>query len=161
MKKALKVFLALAAAVLIGLTVRTFVMSTVRVEGTSMENTLRSGDIVLVTRIGNTPVRGAIAECRFANRSGHYLKRVIGLPGETLVCKDGIVYIDGLPLDEPYVSSETKDFSVTLEEGQYFVLGDNRVQSYDSREADMGPVRAEDILGIVRLKLLPRPEILK
>lgn len=136
-----------------------FVFQAVRVEGTSMVDTLRSGDIVFVTRFdyrgGRTPKRGDIVHCRFPNRSGTYIKRMIGLPGDTVEIIDSRVYINGESLSEPYATGASEDYSVTLGEDEYLVLGDNRAESYDSRAADMGFISAEDLLGKVRLVLWP------
>lgn len=131
----------------------------VSIRGTSMNETLRSGEYALVTRFdyffGAAPRRGDIAECRFPGRSGAYIKRVIGLPGETIEVKGGRLHIDGVPLSEPYVSSPTADYSVTLGEDEYLVLGDNRTESYDSRAADMGLLSEDDFIGRVRFVIYP------
>lgn len=131
----------------------------VAIRGASMNETLRDGDYVLVTEcdyfFGINPRRGDIAECRFPGRSGTYIKRVIGLPGETIEITGGMLYIDGVPLSEPYVSSPSADYSVTLGEDEYLVLGDNRAQSYDSRAEDMGMLREDDFIGKVRFVIFP------
>lgn len=131
----------------------------VSIRGTSMNETLRSGEYALVTRFdyrfGAQPQRGDIAECRFSGRSGTYIKRVIGLPGETVEITGGRLYIDGNPLSEPYVSSPTADYSVTLGEDEYLVLGDNRLESYDSRSPDMGLLSKDDFIGKVRFVIYP------
>lgn len=131
----------------------------VSIRGTSMEATLKSGDIAFVTKFdylfGAQPERGDIVECRFEGRSDAYIKRVIGLPGETIEITDGRLYIDGVPLSEPYVSSPNADYSVCLGEDQYLVLGDNRIESYDSRSEDMGLLNKDDFIGKVRFVIYP------
>ena len=124
------------------------------VRGESMRDTFVSGSLVLAQKTG-VIARGDIVRCRFPDREGTYIKRLIGLPGETLTCVGGTVYADGVPLTEPYVTSLTEPFEVTLGEDEYFVLGDNRAESYDSRETDMGAIRREDILGRVVWTVLP------
>ena len=144
--------IALAALILV---LRLTVFHTLRIEGTSMESTLRSGDIALVTRISSVPERFDLLECRFPGRSGTYVKRLIGLPGESIELRGGITYVNGEAIPEPYLTSLPEDFSITLGEDQYLMLGDNRAESYDSREADMGPVSRADISGQVRFVLWP------
>ena len=149
----------IAIVALVCVLLRLFAFHFVRIEGSSMTDTLSNGEIVLVTRFdyrfGGTPARGDIVECRFPGRVDAYIKRVIGLPGETIALRGGKTYIDGVALDEPYLFSIPEDYSITLGENQYLVLGDNRSESYDSRASDMGPIGAEDMLGRVRLSVWP------
>lgn len=154
-----RLFIALLAFLLICLALERFVVHAVRISGTSMVDTLRDGDIVLVTRFdyrfGGAPQRGDIVECAFPGRSATYIKRVIGLPGEQVEILEGRTYIDGVPLSEPYVTAATEDYQVQLGEDEYLVMGDNRAESYDSRASDMGMLHSEDFLGRVRMILWP------
>ena len=149
-------FVLFAAA---GLCARTWGFGLARISGTSMNNTLRDGDVVLVTRFdylgGRTPEFGDVVECRFPNRRDTYVKRVAGLPGEAVELSGGSLYRNELRMSEPYVSSLAADYSIRLNEEQYFMLGDNRAESYDSRMEDMGPVTASAFLGRVRFVVWP------
>ena len=151
--------IALLAFLLLCLLVEHFVVHLVRVSGTSMVDTLRNGDIVLVSRFdyrfGHTPQRGDIVECAFPGRSATYIKRVIGLPGEQVEIRDGLTYIDGVLLSEPYLTGAAEDYQVQLGADEYLVMGDNRTESYDSRASDMGMLRQEHFLGRVRMILWP------
>ena len=127
--------------------------------GDSMSPVLKNGDVVLINRIvydARKPKRGEIIAFRpNGNENAHYcIKRVIGLPGETIQIKDGKVYIDG-KVQKKNVYTSDLDFAgiaekkLTLGETEYFVLGDNSAGSDDSRLADIGNVKREDIGGKV------------
>lgn len=159
MKKPLGIALALALALVLGLCARRWVVGAVRVAGASMRDTLQAGDVVLITRFdyrsGRTPVRGDVVQCRFPNRADTYIKRVVGLPGESIRFQSGRLSVDGQPVAEDYLSSPTDDWAIDLGDGEYLVLGDNRAESYDSRMADMGPVGQDAFLGRARWILWP------
>lgn len=151
---ALAVLLAVAA----GFMLRLYVFGTVRVAGVSMQDTLKSGDLALVTRLeyaGRGPNRGDVVECRFPGRDDTYVKRIVGLPGDEIAFTGGQLTVNGSPVSEPYVSTPTEDYAIALGEDEYLALGDNRDESYDSRMADMGPIGRADILGQVRWILFP------
>ena len=127
--------------------------------GDSMSPVLKNGDGVLINRIvydARKPKRGEIIAFRpNGNENAHYcIKRVVGLPGETVQIKDGKVYIDG-KVQKKNVYTSDLDFAgiaekkLTLGETEYFVLGDNSAGSDDSRLADIGNVKREDIGGKV------------
>lgn len=127
--------------------------------GDSMSPVLKNGDVVLINRIvydARKPKRGEIIAFRpNGNENAHYcIKRVVGLPGETIQIKDGKVYIDG-KVQKKNVYTSDLDFAgiaekkLTLGETEYFVLGDNSAGSDDSRLADIGNVKREDIGGKV------------
>ena len=155
MKRRLAVVLLLIAAICLGLAARKWLVTTVRIAGSSMEDTLCSGDVALVLRLYGAPKRGDVVQCAFPGRDGAYVKRVIGLPGETVDCRDGALHINGRALSEPYVSSHTEDFHAALGADEYLVLGDNRAESYDSRAEDMGCISARNLLGRVCWILWP------
>lgn len=127
--------------------------------GDSMSPVLKKGDVVLINRIvydARKPKRGEIIAFRpNGNENAHYcIKRVVGLPGETVQIKDGKIYIDG-KVQKKNVYTSDLDFAgiaekkLTLGETEYFVLGDNSAGSDDSRLADIGNVKREDIGGKV------------
>ena len=160
MKRALCI---IAAAALISALLRLFVFHTARITGSSMERTLNGGDVVLVYDLayafGNAPQRGDIVECTFPERSGRYVKRLIGLPGDRIEIRENCVYINGEYLSESYVSSVAEDYAIQLGADDYFVLGDNRADSYDSRAADIGTLKQENIHGRVLMKIAPLRKI--
>jgi signal peptidase I len=121
-----------------------------RVEGDSMRPTFHSDQYVLVDRVSywmGQPQRGDIIVFRYPYANDKdFIKRVIGLPGETVTIESGIVRINGVALEEPYiVGGATYDYSTVLGEDQYFVLGDNRNNSNDSHT--WGGLDSEYIIG--------------
>jgi signal peptidase I len=132
------------------------------VEGPSMEPNFETGQFLIVSRvhymIGN-PSRGDIVVFHYPNNPEQdYIKRVIGLPGETVEIRDTLVYINGEPLDEPYINepcepSLCRDMTRELAAGEYFVMGDNRNHSSDSRS--FGPVDQRFIVGEALLRYWP------
>lgn len=125
--------------------------------GDSMNPALKNGDVVLVNRLVyqiKSPARGDIIVFRpGGNENSHYsIKRVVGLPGETVQIIDGSVYIDGEKAESDIYTSDieyagTAEEPVELGEDEYFVIGDSAGVSDDSRTEDVGNVRLEDICG--------------
>ena len=150
----------LALAALVGFVVRGFVFELVRVEGPSMSPTLASGEVLLVTRfdyLTAEPARGDVVVCRYPNRDGTFIKRVIALPGDEFEIRDGCTYVNGAQIAESYVEfAATEDYGpVLIGDGQYMLLGDNRAISHDSRASDVGTLRADDMVGRVRWVVYP------
>lgn len=136
--------------------------------GDSMSPVLRNGDVVLVNRIvynATTPKRGDVIVFKpKGNENDHYyIKRIVGLPGETIEIIENRVYIDGERLEEDYETTNIDDVGVVDEKlklagDEYFVLGDNREQSEDSRDADVGNVKREYIYGKAWFVITPGDE---
>ena len=135
----------------------------VSVIGDSMKPKLENGDVVLINRVSynlGTPKRGdVIAFKPNGNENAHYyVKRIIGLPGETVEVKDGKILINGKNIKEKYKPTELVELGVLeepikLKSNEYFVLGDDRGLSEDSRSADIGNVKRAEIEGRVWLKV--------
>jgi signal peptidase I len=152
--------------VIIGLTylIITFVGQRTRVSGSSMETTLSDGDNLIVDKISfrfREPNRYEIIVFPYQyEEDTYYIKRIIGLPGETVQVQDGAVYINGQRLDENYGNETMQDAgiagdSITLGEDEYFVLGDNRNHSADSRDPSVGVLHRKDLLGRAWVRIWP------
>ncbi len=145
----------------------TFVGQRTQVSGHSMETTLSHGDQLIVDKISyrfRDPDRYDIVVFPYQyEEKTYYIKRIIGLPGETVQIVDGYVYIDGQQLDEHYGNEVMLDPGiaeepVTLGDDEYFVLGDNRNNSQDSRAANVGVIHREDLLGRAWIRIWPLSE---
>lgn len=141
----------IAIALILALLIRQFLVASFTVEGHSMEPTLHDGERLLVYKLGyrfGEPERGDIIVFRYPlDPSRDFIKRVIGLPGDTIEIRNGEVYINGERVEEPYRANNSfgNHGPVTVGEGQVYVLGDNRGNSHDSRV--FGPVPEEFIIG--------------
>ena len=184
-REILEWILTILAAVVIALGVRAFIFEPVRVDGSSMDDTLADGEIMFVTKfdfgsvwftfpwqdaetkekapritVGGNPERFDVVICRYPGRGDtNFVKRVVGLPGDTVELCGGYLYVNGERCEEPYISdayrsgylSEMSPYVVP--EGEYFVMGDHRNNSNDSRS--VGPVSRNMIIGHVRTVLYP------
>lgn len=125
----------------------------VKVPSGSMENTIMVGDRVVAARLSyvfGDPKRGDIIVFPFPDdESVDFIKRIIGLPGDTIEGRDGLVYINGEPLEEPYVMDKLdSDFGpYVVPEDSYFMMGDNRNNSEDSRYWENKFVKRDKIKG--------------
>ena len=155
-REVLSFFLYVAIVVGITFLIIHFVGQRTYVSGSSMENTLSDGDNLIVDKITyrfSDPKRYDIIVFPYQyEENTYFIKRIIGLPGETVQIVDGTIYIDGEALQESYGREVMKNSGlaadpVTLGEDEYFVIGDNTGVSDDSRTEDVGNVRLEDICG--------------
>lgn len=145
-------------AILLAALIKKFVIFNVEVPTGSMESTIMIDDRAATFRLAylfSDPKRGDIVVFPFPDDEKlDYIKRIIGLPGETVEGRDGLVYIDGKPLQEPYVTAEIdSDFGpYSIPEDCYFMMGDNRNNSADSRYWDNKYVKRDKIEGKAILK---------
>jgi signal peptidase I len=155
-------------AVIIVAPIRLFVAKPFIVSGASMEPTFETGQYLIVDELSyhfSAPERGQVIIFKYPlDPSQYFIKRIIGLPNETVSIKGGEIYItktDGttLHLTEPYIKNigNGADMSVTIPAGKYFVMGDNRPESSDSRYWGLLP--ADNIVGRAYIRLLPFNEI--
>ena len=160
----------IVSAALIAFVLNTFIIANSEVPSGSMENTIMTGDRVIGSRLSyrfEDPKRGDIAIFRFPdNEKIYYVKRIIGLPGETVDIVDGKVYINGSdePLDEPYIREPMipeAPMHFEVPENSYFMMGDNRNYSMDARRWENTYVKREKIIAKVLFRYFPKPGILK
>ena len=164
-KEVLEFLCYLAAAAVICFLIITFIAVRSIVDGGSMNPLLQDGDNLIVEKVTyyfRDPARFDVIVFELENEPGtHYIKRIIGLPGETVRIADGIVYINGEPLDSdvygnaPIEKSYRASSDVVLGEEEYFVMGDNRNRSQDSRTVYVGNVHKKQFVGRAWLRFWP------
>lgn len=180
--------LTIVTAVIIALPIRAFAFELVRVDGSSMDRTLTDGEIMIVSKydygsvwlalpwqddeakecasrwnVGGDPERFDVVICRYPGRGDtNFVKRVVGLPGDTIELRDGYLYVNGERCEEPYIADEFRIAQgsngwafgpYTVPQGRYFVMGDHRNNSNDSRA--VGAIERDMIIGHVRRVLYP------
>ncbi len=143
----------------------TFVGQRTQVSGSSMETTLSNEDQLIVDKISyriKDPKRFDIIVFPFQyDKEKYYIKRIIGMPGETVqIDDDGTIYIDGKPLEENYGREVIRDpgrasEAIKLGADEYFVMGDNRNNSSDSRDPAVGNIHRKDIIGRAFIRIWP------
>ena len=140
----------------------TYVGQRTRVNGESMYPTLHDDDNLIVDKVSyrfSDPRRYDIIVFPYRYKDMYFIKRIIGLPGETVQILDGYVYIDGKKLDEHFCdeiqNAALASDPITLGDDEYFVLGDNRNASEDSRFPDVGNVRRKEIIGRAWVRIWP------
>lgn len=163
--------LVIVGAILVAFLVKTFLVQAFQIPSASMHPTLLEGDRVLVNKLSyrmHDINRGDVVVFRRPtnmpagpNDPDDLIKRVIGLPGDTLQARDGRVYVNGRALDEPYLAKDTRtldiDEPVTVPRGRIWVMGDNRGDSQDSRV--FGPIDQDSVVGRAFLIMWPPSRI--
>ena len=155
-KRIIKEVLPFVIVIAVVLLFKFFIMTPVQVQGDSMEPTLNEGDILILNKV-SYKLHGIK---RFSivvidNDGTNLIKRVIGLPGETVKVEDNKLYINGEFVEQDFLDEKqvTEDFEITLEDGYYFVMGDNRNVSLDSRS--LGPFPKSKIKGTASFVIFP------
>jgi len=154
-------------AIVIVIPIRVYIAQPYIVSGGSMNPTFEDGNYIIVDQLSyrlRTPEHGEVTVFRFPLApSKFFIKRIIGLPGETVAVKNGVLTVttsegDASSVEEPYVKVPFNDtFTTTLGEEEYFVMGDNRGASLDSRS--WGPLDERFIVGKALVRLFPFTEI--
>ena len=157
LKKIIKEYGPYLLIIVIVLLLKTYIISPILVSGDSMDSTLKDGDMMLLNKLAyktNDIERFDIVVVEHNN--SYIIKRIIGLPGDTVKCIDNKLYINDKVYTEEYLDKDTKtsDFEIeTIKEGYYFVLGDNREVSLDSRR--IGLIEEKEIQGKATFTIFP------
>lgn len=168
LKESIKDILKYIIFIIVVLIIAIYVVGLQQVVGPSMEPTLTNNDIVILDKISYRFIdikRGDIVALYYADTK-YLIKRVVGLPGETISFKNNTLYINGISYSENYLSVDviTDDFDLSIlnyekiPDDMYLVLGDNRGDSLDSRDPSVGLISKKDIIGKVRLQIWPLNE---
>ncbi len=142
----------------IAVLIATLVLPVLQISGTSMSPTLENGEIVVLVKTTKMDYGDL---CAFSYSNKILIKRVIGLPGDVLfIDENGTVYVNGYELEEPYLTEKSFgecdiEFPYTVPEESFFLMGDQRVTSIDSRNAVIGSISTEQIIGKLFLRLWP------
>lgn len=151
--KFLKSILPYIIIVVVVVLIRTFIITPVRVEGSSMEETLSNGDVLLLYKLGKYNRYDVVVLNELADDE-IIIKRIIGMPNETVEIKDNKIYVNDEAIEDKYAYGETSDFDkIKLGADEYFLLGDNRLISKDSRY--FGAINKKDIMGKTIFRIYP------
>lgn len=158
-KRVLKSTLAsLIVVAAIAVLIATLALPVLQIQGSSMEPTLNDEEIVLLLKTSKLK-RGQL--CCFSYQNKLLIKRIIGIPGDSIsIHDDGTVYVNGEALDEPYVIEKSLGecdvtFPVNVTDNHYFILGDHRSTSIDSRNSVVGLVSSEQVVGKIFFRIWP------
>ncbi|HHY10880.1 MAG TPA: signal peptidase I [Firmicutes bacterium] len=160
----------LIIAVILALFIITFIAQSFLVEGSSMEPSLQHGQRLMVEKVSyrfSQPERGEVVVFKYpGDRRRKFIKRIVGLPGDEILIQNGFLHINGVRFEEDFINGPTygtysaPSFGpVTVPEGHYFVLGDNRRNSDDSRYPDVGFIPKKEIVGRALFTFWPLSKI--
>lgn len=159
MKKIIKELYPYVIIIVVVVLFRTFIATPVRVDGDSMNSTLKDGNILILNKLNHNYKRFDVVVININKTK--LVKRIIGLPGENIEYKENELYINGKKMDD-IETSRTADFSLEelydkekIPEGYYFVMGDNRGNSLDSRDYRVGLIKKSNIVGTTSIRLFP------
>lgn len=155
----------IAAVVFLAYFIVYYCIEKTNVVGVSMENTLSANDPIIINKFTyrvSDPKRFDVIVFKQSGKehSFYNIKRIIGLPGETILIKDGNIYIDNVIIEDKVLVDDMINYGlaseeITLEDNEYFVLGDNRNNSEDSRFASIGNITRDEIIGKAALRMSP------
>lgn len=153
MKEKIKEISPYVLIVVVIVVIRIFIATPVKVDGDSMYNTLNDNDIVLLSKLSSID-RFDIIVLKENDNNATIIKRVIGMPGDKVKIRNNKIYINNKIIEDEYAYGETSDYEeITLGDDEYFVLGDNRLISKDSRY--FGAIKKSDIKGKAVFRLFP------
>ena len=153
MKEKIKEISPYVLIVVVIVVIRIFLATPVKVDGDSMYNTLNDNDIVLLSKLSSIG-RFDIIVLKENDNNATIIKRVIGMPGDKVKIRNNKIYINNKIIEDEYAYGETSDYDeITLGDDEYFVLGDNRLISKDSRY--FGAIKKSDIKGKAVFRLFP------
>ncbi len=165
-KSIIKDIISYVLIIVIVVLIRIFIFDPVRVDGASMDNTLKDGEVLILNKIKYKKSEIERYDIVVVKLDGkRIIKRVIGLPNEVIEIKNNKVYANGVELDNSFTSSKSDDFKISeigkvkIPGDSYFVLGDNRAVSNDSRNPLIGTIRKEQIEGKASLIIWPLNKI--
>ena len=154
MFKIIKEILSYVIIIVVVILIRTFIGTPVRVNGTSMVPTLKEGEVLYLNKLDKSFDQEDIVVIDKKVEGSAIIKRIIGMPNDEIKCINGVIFINDEKYEDNFGSGETSDFDeITLKSDEYFVMGDNRIVSKDSRM--IGPIKENFIEGTTSIVLYP------